>query len=370
MRVRHHHFRGAGALLAVLLLIALSGAALTAYYTAAARDRQLAEAHDAGRVFAGWVLATHRAAQENGPAFAVQLGLTGPFVLTPVELAVLGAAPLGLPELVVRDAAMTLGVIGDGTATGVPMAFGLLEGDVARVAAMREGALAVGLVLLAQPGEETAMAGHEPAIEAVLGRALPVAALYVTADRGVRYRERVLHRRPQPGRPDLNRMAAELAMETDGVRRDIANAGAIAADRASTVDGDIGGNVLTDASAAAAALQADTMEAREVDALALMISGDLAVGQAVTGGLSAANLSVSGRLEAGGLQTAGSVTAADLAVAVTAEVEGNTAVTGAITGEVLNAGANLVAESVAATGVFGPSADIVGELTVGTCGGC
>ena len=370
MRVRRRHFRGAGALLAVLLLIALSGAALMAYYTADDRARQLAAARDAGRVFAGWVLATHRAAQENGPVFVARLGLTGPFLLTPAELDALGAAPFGLPALAGREAVFRLGVIGDGTLGGVPMAFGVLEGEAARVAAMREGALAAGLVLLAQPGEETAMEGHVPAIEAVLGGPLAVDALYVTADQGIRYRDRVMHRRPQPGRPELNRMAAELAMEAAGVRRDIANAGAVAAERVEAETGDIGGNALTDASATAAGLEADTMEAREVDAPALTVSGELTVGEAVTGSLSAASVAVSGRLEAGGFETAGSVTAPALAAAVGVEVDGNTVVAGAMTGEVLDAGAQLVVGSASATGVLGPSAEIAGGLTVGSCEGC
>ena len=370
MRVCRRYFRGAGALLAVLLLVALSGTALTAYYAAAERDRQLAAARSAGRVFAGWVMATHRAAQENGPVFAARLGLTGPFLLTPVELDALGAAPFGLPVRAGREAVFTLGVIGDGTPAAVPMAFGVLEGEGPRLAAMREGALAAGLVLLAQSGEETAMEGHLPAIEAVLGGPIVVDALYVTADQGIRYRDRVLHRRAQPGRPELNRMAAEIEMEAGGVRRDIANAGAVAAERAVAEAGDIGGNVSTEASAVAAGLEADTMEAREVDAAALTVSGELTVGEAVTGGLRAASVAVSGRLEAGGFQTGGSITAPVMAVAVSAEVEGATAVAGAMTGEVLDAGASLAVGSASVTGVFGPSAEIVGDLTVGICEGC
>ena len=55
---------------------------------------------------------------------------------------------------------------------------------------------------------------------------------------------------------------------------------------------------------------------------------------------------------------------------MSAEVAGNTAIAGVMTGEVVNAGASLAAGNAAVSGVFGPFAVIAGELSVGTCEGC
>ena len=65
--------RGAGALLGVLLLASLAGAALAVHYEARAAERAVALDRAAGRVFAGWVQAAHRATQAHAAAFEAAL---------------------------------------------------------------------------------------------------------------------------------------------------------------------------------------------------------------------------------------------------------------------------------------------------------
>ena len=216
---RARHRRGAGALLGVLLLAALGGAALAVHYEARDAKRVLALDRAAGRVFAAWVLAAHRAAQAHAGTFEIALKSHAGVLLSGARLQALGVVPPGLPERPGRHATMVLGVIADGTARRVPMAFGVIEpGGASRPSALRAGALDAGLRALA-PGGGSLMEAHRPAIEAALGRPLAADALYVTADRGLHYRERALYRRAQPGRPWLNRMETDLAMAPAGITR-------------------------------------------------------------------------------------------------------------------------------------------------------
>ena len=67
------------------------------------------------------------------------------------------------------------------------------------------------------PGCGRLAPGGGSLMEAHSARPLAVDALYVTADRGLHYRERALYRRAQPGRPWLNRMETDLAMAPAGV---------------------------------------------------------------------------------------------------------------------------------------------------------
>ena len=60
---------GAGALLGVLLLAAFAGTALTLHYEARGLARGEALDRAAGRVFATWFRAAHRASQEHAAAF-------------------------------------------------------------------------------------------------------------------------------------------------------------------------------------------------------------------------------------------------------------------------------------------------------------
>ena len=378
---RSRHGRGAGAVLGALLLAALAGTALAIHYEARERERVLALDRAAGMVFAGWVAAAHRATQAHAEAFETALDGSVGIVLTVARLRTLGTAPPSLPDRPGRSAAMTLGAIADGTGRGVaesapvPMAFGVLEPGAARASALRAGALQAGLAAIA-PGGGTLMEGHRPAIEAVLGRPLAADALYVTADRGIRYRERALYRRAQPGRPWLNRMETALEMGPPGsapddpARRHVTEADAVGAEEAE-IDKDVavGGTATVGGGAEAADITADTVEAGDARAPSLDVTAELVVGAAVTGALAANTATATGRIEAGALRTGGALDAAALSAAGNATVLGPAAVQ-AIAGESLDVSGTLAGSVTAAGGVYGPDAHIAGLLTVGSCAGC
>ena len=374
---RKRHLRGAGALLGVLLLGALSGAALAAHYDLRESGRAQALDRAAGRVFAAWVQAAHRATQVHADAFEAALETQTGILLTVARLRQLGAAPPGLPAEPGRNAAMALGVIADGTAHSVPMAFGVLEpAQGARPSAMREGALEAGLAAVAPAGGPL-MDAHRPAIEAALGRSLRTDALWVTADRGLRYRERVLHRRAQPGRPWLNRMETPLAMAPPGAadpadpaRRNVSGAGAVDAETVEIgIDVAVGGQADIGGRADAAAVTAETVEAGDLAGAELRVSAELVVGAAVTGPLDAGAVTASGGLEAANLRTAGALDAGALSAAGNATVQGAAAVRN-IAGETLGIAQELGSGQTAAGGVYGPDATIAGLMTVGSCAGC
>ena len=379
---RSRHGRGAGAVLGALLLAALAGAALAVHYEARERERAVALDRAAGRVFAAWVTAAHRATQAHADAFETALDGSVGVLLTVARLRTLGTAPAGLPARPGRFASMTLGAIADGTGRRgpeeslVPMAFGVLEPGAARASALRAGALQAGLAALA-PGGGTQMERHRAAIEAALGRPLAANALYVTADRGIRYRERALHRRAQPGRPWLNRMETALEMAPPGAtdaddpaRRAVTGAAAVSAEEAAVdTDVSVGGNAAVGGGAEAANLAADRVEAGEAAAPALDVAGELVVGVAATGALTAGSAAVTGRIEAGALRTAGALDAAALSVAGAVTVDGAASARD-IAGERLQVSGTLAGTGTAAGGVYGPDAHVAGLLTVGSCAGC
>ncbi len=374
---RSRRGRGAGALLGVLLLAALAGAALAVHYETRAAERTQALDRAAGRVFAGWVHAAHRATQAHADAFETALETQVGIVLTVARLSTLGASPPELPGRPGRHATMMLGVIPDGTARRTPMAFGVLEPAAgSRPTAMREGALEAGLSAMA-PGGGSLMEAHRPAIEAALGRNLGAEALWVTADRGIRYRERALHRRAQPGRPWLNRMETALEMAPPGAadpadpaRRNIAGAGEVRAEEAEIgTDASVGGSADIGGRADAAGLRAVTVEAGDLATPALAVTAGLVVGAAVTDRLAADRMTATGSLEAGALRSTGALDAAALSVAGNAAVEG-AATARAVAGENLDVAQSLSGSRTAAGGVYGPDATISGLLTVGSCAGC
>ena len=373
---RRRHTRGAGALLGVLLLAVLAGGALAVHYEARDAERGRALDRAAGRVFAAWVLAAHGAVQGHADAFETALQTHVGILLTVARLRALGAAPPGLPERPGRHAAMVLGVIADGTARRVPMAFGVLEpAEPGRRDVLRAGALAGGLTALQDDGTDGAMAIHRPAIEAALGRPLAAGALFVTADRGLRYRSRALYRRAQPGRPWLNRMETDLAMAPPGAadpaaRRAIRDAGAVTALTAS-IGGDMaaGGEADVQGHVHAARMTAASVSAGGLAGPRLAVVADLIVGAAVTGRLAANAVNVSGRLEAGGLRTPGALNASALSAATTAAIAGPAAA-GSLAGEELDAADAVSAARMTAGGAYGPDARIRGLLTVGSCAGC
>ena len=360
---------GAGALVAVLLLAALAGTGLAAHYAAQQAARQMAAAFEAGRVFGAWVLAAHRASQEQD--FYARLALQRSFVLTPAELRGFGAVPPGLPERAGRDAAFTVGIMDDGRGqAGLPpvaMAFGVLEPARQEAApALRSGAIAAGLAALAEAGSaDTVMAAHVPAIEAALGRPLAADFFYVTADAGLRYADAVLYRRPQPGRPGLNRMEATL----DGGGHDVTGIADAAGFTASvSSDAEAAGSGSVSGDAGAAGLEAGSLEAGSLSAASLTVSADLLVGRAVAGPVSAGSADVTGRLEAASATAAGALAAETLAAAGTASVSGPSSAQ-TLAGEMLTVSGTMRSDRISSTGLHGPDASI-GALSVGSCGGC
>ena len=378
MRVRRYTC-GAGALLGVLLLAAFAGTALSIHYEARGLARGEALDRAAGRIFATWFRAAHRASEEHAAAFETTLAGGHTIVLTPARLRALGAAPPGLPDAPGRNATFVFGVIADGTPRGVPMAFGVLEpspdGGAAHGVAIREGALAAGLAGLESVGSGGLMAPHLPAIEAALGRSLGPGALLVTADHGLRYLEQALYRRAQPGREYLNRLETGLGMSSadpaNPAGRSIVAAGAVTA-RAAALSGavEIGGNAVVDDSVTAGRLATADLSARELGGAALTVSADLIVGHAVTGVVSAASVRAAGRLDAGGLSTAGILSARTVSAATAVAVAGEAAVTGTFDGEETRVSGVLQADGIAARAAHGPQARIDGLMTVGSCGGC
>ena len=375
---RRRHTRGAGAVLGVLLLAVFAGAALAVHYEA--RDAEGGRAIDraAGRVFASWVLAAHRASQTHTATFRAELEHNAGVLLTPDRLRSLDAVPPGLPDRPGRHAALVLGIIPDGSSRRVPMAFGVLEPAMpGRFDALRAGALGAGLRTLQESGGDGPMAIHRPAIETALGRTLASGAIFVTADRGLRYSERALYRRAQPGRPWLNRMEAALAMAppgtldpTDPDRRAIRGAGAVTAIGATiAVDVSAGGNADVQGGARAARMTAVTIGAGDLTGPRLAVIADLIVGAATTGRLAAGTAAVSGRLEAGALSTPGALDAAALSAATTVAIAGTTAA-GSLAGEELDAADSLRGARITAEGAYGPDAGIDGLMTVGSCAGC
>ena len=366
---------GAGALVAVLLLAALAGTGLAAHYAAQHAARQVASAFEAGRVFGEWVLAAHRASQEQD--FAARLTVQRSFVLTPAELRGFGAVPPGLPERAGRDAVFAVGIMDDGRGQAgfppVAMAFGVLEPARTEAApALRSGAIAAGLAALAEAGSaETAMVAHVPAIEGVLGRPLAAdgpgrsPAFYVTADAGLRYMDAVLYRRPQPGRPGLSRM--ETALDAGGHDvTGIVNADGFTASVAG--DAEAGGSGSVTGDAGATGLEAGSLEAGALGAASLTVSADLLIGRAVAGPVSAGSADVAGRLEAASATAAGTLTAETLAVAGTTSVSGPSSAQ-SLAGETLTASGTMRAGRISSTGLHGPDASI-DALSVGSCGGC
>ena len=216
-RLRRQCRRGAAELFFVLLVAGLVGAALVSWQGWRQSELLRARDHHAGRVFAQWFLAAHRAAQTGA--------LAPGEVLTAGELRRRrpDVVPAGLPGQLHNGASMTFGAVEDGA--GWPMAWAVADTSPAVLAparsAMREGALAAGLAAVARAGIGSQWASR-PAVEAALGRALGAGEIYVTADVGIAFEFDALHRRRQPGHPELTRMATRLEMGG----HDIAGAGA------------------------------------------------------------------------------------------------------------------------------------------------
>ena len=408
---------GAGELLAVMLLVAAAAGLLATYHAERAEAERRAEDREAGRVFALWFQAAHRASQDFSvldPAEPPGINFTdrvagGGFLLTPAELRGLGAVPPGLPETAGRlgDAPFTLGIIDDGD--GVPMAFGVLEPEEwEATASLREGALEAGLAQLEDvSGTDPETQARVAAIETVLARAVDAEnALFVTADRGVRYEDRVLYRRAQPGQPRLNRMETDL--DASGCRVltgdpcDLLDGGPVAAEELQVSgDGTVGGEgtVATRTSVGEAgsptSLSVGTpadpaagtpaipgaLTAVEVEGPELTVAAHLVVGSAVahsavvTDGMTVfvdAARPWTGRAEAGAVDAAALTAQGDFTIEGAATVTGVSSV-GALNASDLRASSRVSVEaggSGSFQGLYGPRATIQNLTVVGSCAGC
>ena len=402
---------GAGALLSVMLLMTAAAVLLGFYYTERAEAQLRAESREAGRVFAFWFKAAHRESMERREDYRVASaggGFDVPArVLTPGLLEGSGAAPAGLPQTAGRGVSFSVGIIDDGA--GVPMAFGLAEPEVwANTASLREGALEGGLAAIEEvsAGSVTEMAAHLAAIEAALGRPPAATGFFVTADGGVRYDDRVVYRRPQPGHSRLNRMETGLRAGGCGPGTDepcdVLNGGRIGAQEvivtpdavtpeASTVGGS--GNVATELKAASsvdvvgtcsdadgeqvlcsdpestgtAVPDSGRFTAEEVSGPELTVVQDLTVGSAVGVGVSTVDMGVRLHVEADTV-AATTMTAQDATAENSVSVTGTSTV-GTLSGSTLELSGSLGTATAGLGNLYGPSANI-GTLTVGSCAGC
>ena len=216
--------RGVSELVAVMVLAVL-GLAWTAYEVQrSAEAAEYARGRTAGAVFASWMLAAHRRAQEFEDAYRTALGgALGVPIGIATELQATGLAPAWLVAETVLGQRIALGVIDDGA--GVPMAFALAAPTRALTLAAEEGFRAgaaeggvVGIEALgSELGAETFSGGRRAAIETALGRVLAADDLVSVADLGIAYDDRVIHRRAQPGRPYLSEMRTDLGfVDPDG----------------------------------------------------------------------------------------------------------------------------------------------------------
>ena len=392
--MRGRHTRGASALMAVMLLGLLAGAALLLWHERDADDRRRAAARDDGRLLAVWLKVAHDATMISDYRTALAADLDG-FALAPASLP---GAPPGLPVPV----GLTLGVMDDGF--GVPMAWAALAVDGFARASARLGALDAGMAAVGVGGEAGGlMSDREAAVGAARGTAVPAGSLFATAFPGLPFQEEALYRRAQPGRPWASRMEAALDLDGNDVRAGGAFRGRLAW---TTGDVDVEGVCVpvppaTECSEVdvagrlgAASLSVGGLDAETVEGPALAVTEEAEAGRIeVEKGVAAATVTASGRIDAGSLRTIGRVTAQLLVIG--GSLSGGAGLTvrnGGIDGRelaVLNGltstgpatartvlGGGLTAGSVdggsvaVAGDAFGPSATVTGTLTVGSCRGC
>ncbi len=357
-------FRGDAALALVMAVAVLSAAALASHYAGeiAARDR--AVDRQAGRVFAAWFMAVHRAAQQRD--LTALLGDRQGLVLELRQLRDWNAVPPGLPDQAGPQSRLTLGIANDGN--DVPMAFAVLEPSPDQSPeALRAGAIASDLGAVAMIGDPPGpMAVHVPMLEAVLNRQLAGDGLYVTADLGVRYRENLLYRRAQPGRPWLNRMDTAL----DAGLRQIDQVERLDAQEMQ-IDGpgQIGGPAVIDGGVSATDLAAARLTSTRLDAGRMTVNTGLRADRAATETLAAELLGVADRLQGNRLLSAGEVHAPNLTAGQGIMASG-AVTTSDLDSRLIEIRERIATASIAAEAAFAPDGTISGRLATGPCKGC
>ena len=208
-------------------------------------QRQYARGEAAGVVFASWMHAAHRRAQEEEDVYTTALETDrGIGISIAGDLVGEGHAPAWLVRQTVLAQGIELGVIRDGPGglcvpappppappppPCVPMAFAVASPSAGRALSFMEeegfraGASAGGVIgiemLGTELGAEAFSAGRRAGIEDAIGRRLSAADLVAVADLSIVYDERVVYRRRQPGRAYLSEMRTDLAFVNDsGVR--------------------------------------------------------------------------------------------------------------------------------------------------------
>lgn len=404
-RVLARRRRGAAELFGVIALVALAGAALTAWALAEHREQTAASGMTAGHVATAWLKAMHRATQETDWSAAVAAGGA---VVTPASLSAAGHAPPGLPRALQRGT-MALGVISDGTPEATAMAFLVIDpATPSETADIHAGLIEAGVEVVEHAaGPAGVMAPHRPAIEALVGT-LAAGAFYATADT-LAHVPNTLYRRPQPGRPQLNRMETDIELDGHDVDDAAAlHAGAIdhldpainpadattwpgvtlasttvistagvVADPASLVPGTTAIDpTATSIGPGAANLEASSATFADLDgafveaAADLIVTGDLRAGTlAAQAALTSASADITRHLQAAVLRAAqlsAQETTVAGAVTVATTLQTQTATSATIAGS-----PTVGTRRVNATGgVYGPSLTITGHLTAGACNGC
>ena len=347
------HRRGSAELFGVLLLMALAFTVLAHHHrervTAALAERDEA----AGRLLAAWFLAAHRTVQEG--TWPQVPGIGGSELLAQDVV-----APPGLK----RDARVRLGLIDDGN--GVAMAFAVFTprgGEAVRQ--VLTGAFSGGLARLEEAGITSGpMARHLAAIESVMGGPLERHSLYTTADAGLRWRNGVLHRRPQPGRPWLNRMEGGLDAGSFAIR----DASAVRAVAVTSSLSGAAGSARVTGSLGAASLEGGGLASAGLEAARLAIDSDLSVGSlAASSRVTAADATAVTSMLGASLE-ADSLSAQTLVSGTGVTVAGEAAWRDAATGSL---DADAIRVPALYTGrLFGPRLRVIGTLTVDRCRGC
>ena len=336
--------RGVGELAAVIVLAVLGLA--WAAFDHARRSEQIEyeRARAAGAVFASWMLAAHRSAQEDESGFVNDLTAEPGVAVTQTELVTGEFAPAWLARDTILGQSIALGVVNDGSEpVGVPMAFAVASPSrplsQSSAEGFRAGAALGGVVgvesLGTELGAETFSGLRRAGIEHALGRPLTDADIVSVADLGVVYDERVVHRRRQPGRAYLSEMRTGLSFASGaGIRdggaveaREMESSGAFRVGRLASVSFDV-----TAAEAKGdASLVLNRVHGRE----ALTLSADMAVGRAwtVNGTLRAGRAHARQELRASTVDASSSVDSVPV-LAVDGEVE----VTGTLDAHPVSAG--------------------------------
>lgn len=211
--------------LAAVMVLAVLGVAWSAWEVQrVAAAAEYARGRTSGAVFASWLLAAHRRAQEFEDAYRTALAADlGVAIDLAADLQAAGLAPGWLVAETVLGQRIELGVIDDGA--GVPMAFAVAAPTrpltLPAVEGFGAGAAEGGVVgiegLGSQLGAETFSGGRRAAIEDAIGRTLAADDRVAVADLGIAYDDRVIHRRAQPGRPYLSEMRTDLGFaDPDG----------------------------------------------------------------------------------------------------------------------------------------------------------